>query len=233
MATGDDPLERLAAAGDEPAGARVDFQAQLGACDAALVGLMRTLADAVVPVTTAFLEGDEHLAGQAATVDEDVERDATALEEACYALLARQSPVGGDLRRVVGILRSVAGVQRAASLLRHVATSLEWVHPPSMPHEVRQIVAQLGDICAEILYRAAEAWETHDGLAAVELESRDDQADLLQKCLLTEIYTGRQSVEEAVSLALLARYYERIADHGVEAARQIAYVVTGDRVPQA
>lgn len=231
MATDDDALERLEATLRAPGGTRVDFQAQLEACDGALVALTRDLAAAVVPVTTAFLEGNEHLAGRATAIDEDVERDSRALEEACYAILARQSPVGGDLRRIVGILRSVAGIQRGASLLRHVATSLEWVHPPAMLDEVRQIIAQLGDVCADILYRAADAWETHDGLAAVELESRDDQADLLQKCLLTEIYTGRQSVEEAVSLALLARYYERIADHGVEAARQISYVVTGDRAP--
>lgn len=230
MSSEGDPLDRLEAATREPGGARMDFQAQLAACDAALVALTRRVADAIPPVTTAFLQADEHTARQAAIVDGDVERSAHDLEEACYALLARQSPVGGDLRRVVGILRSVAGVQRSASLLRHVASSLEWIHPPAMLDEVRQIITQLGEVCADIMSRAAAAWEDHDGLAAVELEARDDQADLLQKCLLTEIYTGRQSIEEGVSLALLARYYERIADHGVEAARQVAFVVTGERV---
>ena len=33
-----------------------------------------------------------------------------------------------------------------------------------------------------------------------------------------------------VSLALIARYYERIADHGVEIAHHVAFVVPGDRV---
>ena len=71
---------------------------------------------------------------------------------------------------------------------------------------------------------------SQDALAANELEDADDQVDLLQKVLLTDLYTGEQSVEEAVSLALIARYYERIADHGVEIARQVSFVVTGDRV---
>ena len=225
-----DPLEWLEASTREPMGVRVDFQAQLGACDRALVGIMRRVAAAVEPVTAAFLQADAHGAATAQAVDEETGRRCRDLEEACYVLLARQSPVGSDLRRVVAVLRSTAGVQRSASLLRHVAESLHWVHPPAMAEEVRQTVAQLGEVAAEIMRRAADAWEAHDGLAAVDLEARDDQADLLQKCLLTELYTGRQSVEEAVSLALLARYYERIADHGVEAARQIAYVVTGQRI---
>ena len=225
-----DPLEWLEASTRQPIGVRVDFQAQLRACDRALVGIMRRVAAAVEPVTAAFLQADAHGAATAQAVDDEADRRCRDLEEACYVLLARQSPVGSDLRRVVAVLRSTAGVQRSASLLRHVADSLNWVHPPAMAEEVRQTIAQLGEVAAEIMRRAADAWETHDGLAALELEARDDQADLLQKCLLTELYTGRQSVEEAVSLALLARYYERIADHGVEAARQVAYVVTGERI---
>lgn len=224
-----DPLAWLEAATREP-GVRVDFQAQLLASDRALVGVTRQVAGAIEPVTTAFLQADAHGATAAHTVDEDVDRRCRDLEEACYLLLARQSPVGSDLRRVVAVLRTAAGVQRSASLLVHVAESLTWVHPPSMPEEVRETIAQLGEVAADIMGRAADAWETHDGLAAVDLEERDNQADLLQKCLLTELYTGHQSVEEAVSLALLARYYERIADRGVEAARQVAYMVTGERV---
>ncbi|HVM00544.1 MAG TPA: PhoU domain-containing protein [Egibacteraceae bacterium] len=224
-----DPLELLEASSREPV-ARVDFQAQLAASDRALVRVTRRVASAIEPVTAAFLGADGHGAATAETVDSEVDSRCRELEEACYVLLARQSPVGSDLRRIVAILRATAGVQRSASLLRHVAESLQWVHPPAMSEEVRQTIAQLGEVAADIMGRAADAWERHDGLAAVELERRDDQADLLQKCLLTELYTGRQSVEEAVSLALLARYYERIADHGVEAARQVAYVVTGERV---
>lgn len=224
-----DPLEWLEESTRGPT-ARADFQAQLDASDRTLVGVTRQVAATIEPVTAAFLEGDRHGAAVAEDVDTRVDARCRDLEEACYVLLARQAPVGSDLRRIVAILRSTAGVQRSASLLRHVAESLEWVHPPAMSDEVRQTVAQLGEVAADIMRRAADAWETHDGLAAVELESRDDQADLLQKCLLTELYTGRQSIEEAVSLALLARYYERIADHGVEAARQVAYLVTGERV---
>ncbi|HNN47925.1 MAG TPA: phosphate transport system regulatory protein PhoU, partial [Marmoricola sp.] len=38
-------------------------------------------------------------------------------------------------------------------------------------------------------------------------------------------------VEPAVDVALLGRYYERIADHAVSVARRVAYLVTGE-LPQ-
>jgi phosphate transport system protein len=226
-----DPLEWLRAEQERPSGTRMEFQQRLAALDASLIGLAEQVAGAVVPVTTAFLEADAHAAGAALDQDQAVRRGSRQLEDACYGLLARESPVAGDLRRVVAVLRCAGDVQRASNLLRHVAESLTWVHPPSMPEELRTTIRQLGEVSAEIFDRAVAAWRIHDGLAAPELEARDDQVDLLQKVLLTELYTGRQSVEESVSLALIARYYERIADHGVELARQVAYVVTGDRVP--
>ncbi|MGZ5401437.1 MAG: PhoU domain-containing protein, partial [Nocardioides sp.] len=36
-------------------------------------------------------------------------------------------------------------------------------------------------------------------------------------------------VEAAVDLALLGRYYERIADHAVSVANRIVFVVTGQK----
>ena len=37
------------------------------------------------------------------------------------------------------------------------------------------------------------------------------------------------SIEAAVDIALLGRYYERIADHSVSVANRVVFVVTGER----
>lgn len=207
----------------------MEFHAQLNECDRMLIDVTRLVAGAVSPVTQAFLAADEHAGLGCLQQRGDVDRQCRRLEEACYVLLARQSPVGADLRRLVAILRSVADVQRTWALVSHVVGALRWVHPPALTQPLREIIGQLGMVSAEVFSGAADAWEQHDALAATDLEQRDDQVDLLQKSMLTELYTGPSSVEEAVSLALLARYYERVADHGVEIARHVAYMVTGHR----
>ena len=210
---------------------RVAFQHQLDAVESELVAIASQVTDLIIPVTAALLSADERALAEIFDQDAGLDQRCALLEERCFELLARPSPVAGDLRRVVAALRCTADVQRSRDLLRHVAEALAWVYPPSMRPRLRELIAGLGTVSERVFGGAVSAWREHDALAAVELQRLDDEADLLQKTMLRELYAGGQSVEEAVSLALICRYYERIADHGVEIARQLAYVLTGDRPP--
>jgi phosphate transport system protein len=226
----DDPLARLESEHRDTSGARQRLHEQLEELDAQLIALMRDVSERVSSATEAFLEADAHRASSLEMADTDVTRRCTELEEAGYLLLATQSPVATDLRRTIAVLRSVNDVQRSGNLLKHVVESLNWIHPPSLPVELRDNIRQLGAVSAEMFGRATTAWKQHDALAAEDLERRDDEVDLLQKELLSELYTGRQSIEESVSLGLIARYYERIADHAVDITRHLTFFLTGDRL---
>jgi phosphate transport system protein len=226
----EDPLQRLKAERREPEGTRQRLHELLDGLDQQLIAMMRAVADRVRPTTEAFLEADEGAVAELNADHHALTRRCTELEESGYLVLATQSPVATDLRRVIAVLRSVEDVVRTGNLLTHVVASLPWVHPPALDGELRSTIRQFGDVAAAMLVAAADAWERHDALAAGELERRDDEADLLQKVLLSELYTGGQSVEESVSLGLIARYYERAADHAVELARHLTYFLTGDRV---
>ncbi|CAN5205462.1 phosphate signaling complex protein PhoU [soil metagenome] len=223
-----DPLDRL---GDAQPSLRMDFRAALDDCDRALLSVGDRVARAIDPMTEAFLTGDARSAAHWIAADREVDKACQDLEERCFELIARQSPVAGDLRRLIAVLKCTQDVLRSGDLLRHVGEALTWIHPPSLPQKLRETVQQLGEVSHDLFVRGLASWGAQDALAANELEQDDDQVDLLQKVLLTDLYTGTQAVEEAVSLALIARYYERIADHAVEIARQTAYVVTGERPP--
>ncbi len=226
----EDPLARLEAERAEPR-PRAALDAELTALGVALDEAAQLVVRHIDPMTDAFLSGDALTAQQLIAADAEVDAACAQLEERCLLLLARQAPVATDLRRVVAVLRCTMNVARSGDLLRHVGEALTWVHPPAFPEDVRHVIRQLAEVSADILARGAAAWREGDSLAANELEDDDDQVDLLQKVLLTELYAEKVSVEEAVSLALIARYYERIADHGVELARQVAFALTGDLPP--
>lgn len=227
---GDDALQRLDAERRDPGGTRRRLHDLLDGLDQQLIAVTRAVADRVRPMTDVFLEADEDTVASLLAVDRAVAQRCTELEESGYVVLATQSPVATDLRRVLAVLRSVKDVERTGNLLGHVVASLSWVHPPSLDDELRDTIRQFGDVAATMLSVAADAWERHDALAVRDLECRDDEADLLQKVLLSELYTGDQSIEESVSIALIARYYERAADHAVELTRHLAFFLTGDRV---
>jgi phosphate transport system protein len=68
-----------------------------------------------------------------------------------------------------------------------------------------------------------------DAVRAAELERDDDAMDELHRRLFL-ILLGpdwAHGVEAAVDAALLGRFYERFADHAVNAGKHIVYLVTG------
>lgn len=230
MSDADDPLVRLAREQEAEAGARVEFSQQLTDLEHQLIEAASRAAEAIQPMTRALLAADRDAADEWVLQHRQLAAACRGLEEAGYVLLARQSPVAGDLRRIITALRNAGDVQRTGDLLGHIAGSLLWIDPVALSPRVRELIAEFGRVVSEIYDGAVQAWREGDSMAAIDLQRLDDDADRLQRLLLTEIYQSRCTVEEAVSLALLARYYERIGDHGVELARGVTYAATGERL---
>ena len=77
--------------------------------------------------------------------------------------------------------------------------------------------------------KAGRVIRTRDLDAANELEADDDAVDDIHQHMFTVLMDRNwtHGVSAAVDVALLARFYERYADHAVAVARRIVYVVTG------
>jgi phosphate transport system protein len=60
----------------------------------------------------------------------------------------------------------------------------------------------------------------------------DEKMDQLRRKSFRELLGANwtHGIEPAVDLALLGRYYERIADHAVSVADRVHYVVTGEQL---
>ena len=58
----------------------------------------------------------------------------------------------------------------------------------------------------------------------------DEEMDQLRRASFAELLSAdwTHGVEAAVDVALLGRYYERIADHAVSVANRVIFVVTGE-----
>ena len=78
--------------------------------------------------------------------------------------------------------------------------------------------------------KITEILQTADAERAAQLERDDDEIDELQKQLFGLLLgtAWRHGVEPAVDGALLSRWYERFADHAVNAGSHVVYFVTGE-----
>jgi phosphate transport system protein len=67
------------------------------------------------------------------------------------------------------------------------------------------------------------------------MEEDDEEMDQLRRSSFRLMLDDSWShgVEPAVDIALLGRYYERIADHAVSLARRVVYLVTGETIGTA
>jgi phosphate transport system protein len=156
-------------------------------------------------------------------------RDALKQEDS-FDILARQSPVAGDLRTLVASLRMVTDLERMGDLSVHVAKVARLRYPETaVPDELRETITSMADTADEMIASAADIVANRDVDAALELEQADDRMDTLRtsmfRTLLSEHWDA--GVEPAVDMALLGRYYERIGDHAVSMARRMVYLVTG------
>ncbi|NLU78574.1 phosphate signaling complex protein PhoU [Micromonospora sp. HNM0581] len=208
---------------------RDSYDEQLDRLTGVLAVMSRDVGAAIRQASVALLEVDRGAAE--AVLAEDALLDARRAEvEAMIAeVLVRHQPVASDLRLVVCALRIAGALERMGDLAVHVAKVALRRHPIGVvPEPAMPVMTALAEAAARVGDKSALVLATRDQLDATQLGLDDDEVDAAQERLLSMLVSGwPYGVESAIDLALLGRYYERYADHAVNVARQIVYLVTG------
>jgi phosphate transport system protein len=210
---------------------------QVGELSELLGQMCAAAAGALNRATTAMLGNRVRLAEQVIAGDAEIDDLRARVEELATDALLFHSPVAGDLRAVVSAIRAAGDIERMGDLALHVAEVVRMRHPrPTLPPEVRDDFARMGALAVQLALKAAEVVRSRNVLMAVELDSDDDAMDVLHRHMFTVLMdpSWPHGVPAAVDITLLARYYERFADHAVVVANQTVYAVTGqepDSIP--
>ncbi|HYN74686.1 MAG TPA: phosphate signaling complex protein PhoU [Candidatus Limnocylindria bacterium] len=196
-----------------------------------LVVMTRTVASMMERASAALLECDLAKAESVIATDEEVDAFEVELELRCTDLLALQQPVATDLRLVTGALRMSATIERMGDLARHIAKIARMRYPDSaVPESLRPIFVDMSRRVSAMGQRIGDVIADKDLSLAYEIERLDDGVDALHRQLLQSLLSDWDgTVEEAVDVTLMARFYERYADHAVSLARRIVYTTTGTR----
>jgi phosphate transport system protein len=197
--------------------------------DVVRLGLMTT--DAIAAGTDALLEADLAGADRVIQADAAIDDLTHSLEERCYTTLARQQPMASDLRMVVAVLRTIHEIERTGDLMVNVAKTIRRLYPVELNDQIRRIIEQMGHQATVQLRVAIEAFAESDCVRAMALEDMDDVMDDLQRELFRTIFAlGRADeagLQQMVQVALIGRFYERMADHAVNIGERVNYMVTG------
>jgi phosphate transport system protein len=184
--------------------------------------------------TKGLLEADKTEAEQVMALDNEIDAYYRQVEEKVYDLLARQAPVASDLRTVITALHVASDLERMGDLAEHIAETAIRRHPAlAVPEELVPVISEMAEVADRIAAKSAEVLANNDATRAAEMERDDDAMDELHRQLLAFMLgtAWRHGVEAAIDGALLGRYYERYADHAVNAGNQVIYLVTGEVTP--
>jgi phosphate transport system protein len=100
----------------------------------------------------------------------------------------------------------------------------------AVPDAIRPTIERMAEVAEEMVVRVSKIIEDRDIDEALALVVADEEMDQLRRTSFAELLSTDWShgVEAAVDVALLGRYYERIADHAVSVANRVVFVVTGE-----
>lgn len=210
---------------------REAFHEQLDSIFVDLADICGKVKEAVHLATQSLMTGDSEIAERVISGDKDIDIARERVEEQAFELLSLQQPVAGDLRTVVAALRMVTELERMGDLSVHVAKIARLRVPNiAVPAEVQPTMTRMAEVAEHMVEQLNRIITDRDVAAAIELGRDDEVMDGLRRTSFLELLSDDWShgVEAAVDIALLGRYYERIADHAVSVANRVVFVVTGE-----
>jgi phosphate transport system protein len=209
---------------------RSSFHLQLEHIQRDLVRLAARVIEMITRGTEALLDLD--LASAQLLIDGDDDIDALSLdiEERCFTVLARQSPMASDMRAVVTAIRLTSEIERSGDLMVNVAKAARRLYGTQVPPRLRHLLTEMAGEAVRLYGLAMDAYADGDASLASALDDMDDRLDQLHAQYIhaiLELYADTRDVQSAVQLALIGRYYERIGDHAVNIGERVRYMVTG------
>lgn len=209
---------------------RARFHNELDAIDDTFVAGAVQVGERLPELTAAFLAGNQSVITEAVDLSVRIGERMEEVQDRGFVLLALEAPVARDLRRLVALLRLASDVDRSAALLKHVCATLDRFDPRHLDEDLRQQLSELASRSARVYTAGIDAWRHRDALAVMDVDDADEGVDRLQEFLLEKAAALEDAGNEMLVLGLIARYYERIADHGVAIAQDATFVATGQRV---
>lgn len=212
-----------------PAGIR-HFHEELARLKGQLLD-MSGLAEELVTRSLQALAGrDVDLAQEVIRRDNDLDAMEVAVDDACIQLLALQQPMARDLRLITMAMKISNDLERVgdhavniAEAVRHLAKAPVYLEFPE--------IEEMGRLATEMLSDALDTFVKADPAGAREVCRRDDRVDALHnslfRILLTHMMEDPRRIGASMSLFLVSRNLERIADLATNIAEDVVFLVEG------
>jgi phosphate transport system protein len=167
------------------------------------------------------IEGEHHLNAMEIEIDEEVSN-----------IIVRRQPAARDLRLLMATSKCVANLERAGDEARKIAKRTRRIAENSAARAVNTAEIKVsGEMAADILRRALDAFARMDVTAAAQIVQDDKAIDNEFRAFVRKLITYMMEDPRTISVGLdylsVAKAIERIGDHATNIAECVVYAVNG------
>lgn len=207
-----------------------EYEGQLEELRERLLRMAGVVEQMIVDAVHAALHQDRELAQTTIERDITVNRLEVESDELCLIILAKRQPLASDLRFVTLSLKMVTDLERIGDLAVNIcerAIDLAG-HPQPWPWDSVEDMARL---VRAAIRDAIQAFVDRDVDKAQQVCARDVEIDKLYwhvfRTTLELMRKQPNSVHDGIHVQSIAKFLERMGDHGTNLAEQVVFMIKG------
>jgi len=157
---------------------------------------------------------------------QELRRIQDEIGELSIEMIARYQPVASDLRFIKACMEIAYGFSRFGRYAYDISEVLELWHDLSRcrQDELKEMIGMV----TNMIRMSVEAFAKRDVQLGLQVFELDDKVDSLFRKSMERVSLNPSQIPECdISLLLVMRYLERIADHAAYIGETVSYVVTG------
>jgi phosphate transport system protein len=178
----------------------------------------------------ALEENNMILAEEVIKSDQIVNEMEVDIDNQCIRILALYHPEAEDLRTVTMIMKINNDLERIGDHAVNIAEMTKYLadKPPVKP---LIDIPKMAEKAIEMLQESLDSFVNKDADLAIEVCKKDDEVDALEPQIVRELITYMISdpltIDRALTLILIARGLERVADLATNIAEDTYYISSG------
>jgi len=184
---------------------------------------------AIANATKSFIEYDLECANKAFYIEFEVKKKERDIEDLCMKILLRQQPVAKDLRKISSILKIITDMDRIGRQARDIADIV--LIADVSRHTNNEHIQEIAKAAKKMVTDSIDAYMTNDLQACKSVilydSVVDDLFDKVKADIINMVLDDRKNIENGMYLLMIAKYFEKIADHATNIAHWVEFSITG------
>ena len=166
--------------------------------------------------------------------EEEINTLQLRVSRVCFKILARESPVAGDLRLILAIVNANTDLERMGDLAFNIAVRAGSVQKDPILDETLCLFESMFAQVSKMVHKSLDAFVAEDERLARQILVQDDNVDQARNKIREGLEQITQShnrlIRPCIDLIIIAGELERIADHATNIAEEIIFLKTGDDI---